>query len=114
LNLSGNALADALSEEANTVNLKHLERRALSVGQCRNILKKIKEGERRYAEIEGEVESLREELGLGLKPISRQAIKARSVRQLSPQTTTTGKRKQNVGQRKARRDPIGIENNAPG
>jgi hypothetical protein len=36
-----NALADAIAESAVTVGKKHLERRALGVAQCRNILKKI-------------------------------------------------------------------------
>ncbi len=46
------------------VELKHLERRALSVTQCRNILKKIKEGEKNHAQLEAEVQQLRAELGL--------------------------------------------------
>jgi energy-coupling factor transporter ATP-binding protein EcfA2 len=62
-----NALFDAINEGANSVELKHLERRALSVAQCRNILKKIKEGENNQAQIEGEVQQLRAELGLPIK-----------------------------------------------
>ncbi len=62
-----NALADAITEGATTVQLKHLEQRALSVAQCRNILKKIKEGENLNAQIEAEVEQLRAELGLPVK-----------------------------------------------
>lgn len=59
-----NALFDAMTEGANTVKIQHLERRALSVAQCRNILKKIKEGENNHAQIEAEVSQLRAELGL--------------------------------------------------
>ena len=62
-----NALADAITEGATTVEMKHLEQRALSVAQCRNILKKIKEGENNQAQIEAEVEQLRAELGLPVK-----------------------------------------------
>ena len=50
-NWSRNAFADALEDGAKTVNIKHLERRALSIGQCRNILNKIKVGEGRYQKI---------------------------------------------------------------
>lgn len=60
-------MADAITEGATTVQLKHLEQRALSVAQCRNILKKIKEGENLNAQIEAEVEQLRAELGLPVK-----------------------------------------------
>jgi hypothetical protein len=76
-NWSRNALADALEEGANTVTLKHLEQRALSVGQCLNILKKIKEGEKQYEEIEGEAEKLRQNLGFGLEPTSRSESRSR-------------------------------------
>ncbi len=62
-----NALFDAINEGSDSVELKHLERRALSVAQCRNILKKIKEGENNQAQIEGEVQQLRAELGLPIK-----------------------------------------------
>ncbi len=103
-NWTRNALADALQEQAKTVTRQHLEKRALSVGQCRNILRHIKEGERRYAEIEGEVEQLRTELGLGLQPISR--------KQVSSKSSQTSKRKGTVGQRKPQRDVVGIESNA--
>ena len=62
-----NALFDAINEGSDSVELKHLERRALSVAQCRNILKKIKEGENNQAQIEAEVQQLRAELGLPIK-----------------------------------------------
>lgn len=62
-----NALFDAINEGSDSVELKHLERRALSVAQCRNILKKIKEGENNQAQIEAEVQQLRAKLGLPIK-----------------------------------------------
>jgi hypothetical protein len=55
-----NALVDVYREGAKTLELKHLEKRALSVAQCLNILKKIKEGEDKHREIEGKVEQLRQ------------------------------------------------------
>jgi hypothetical protein len=102
------SLKSSLEEETNTISRKQLEKRALSVGQCRNILKKIKEGETRYAEIEGDVGSLRQELGLGLEP---------TYQADSPTTSSVGsgaKGRLNVGRRKARRDPIGHQSNAAG
>lgn len=64
-NWFNNALADVYSEGAKTLTMKHLERRALSIAQCRNILKKIKEGEDKHQEVEGQVDELNKELGLG-------------------------------------------------
>jgi energy-coupling factor transporter ATP-binding protein EcfA2 len=48
-NWANNALGDALNDNAKTITLKHLEQRALSVGQCQNILNTIKQGETRYS-----------------------------------------------------------------
>ena len=70
-----------MEEDANTVTLKHLEQRALSVGQCKNILKKIKEGEERYAQIEGDFNELHNALGLNLEPISRKNKLSKSNRE---------------------------------
>ncbi|WP_084763464.1 hypothetical protein [[Scytonema hofmanni] UTEX B 1581] len=67
-NWLSSALASAITSGATTVEIKHLEQRALSVAQCRNILKKIKEGESNQAQIEAEVGQLRAELGLPIKP----------------------------------------------
>lgn len=103
-NWSRNALAEALNENASTVMLKHLEKRALSVGQCRNILKHIKEGEARYASIEGKIEELYQDLGLRCPPISKQNSDSK------PQLIPPKKRKKTVGIRKPKRDSIGTEN----
>ena len=111
-NWSRNALADALEEKAPTVTLKHLKRRALSVGQCRNILKKIKEGEQRAAEIEGEVEKLRSELGLGIKPTSRKKARSKASRESQEKVIKPQGRKRSVGQRQPKRDPVGAQTNA--
>lgn len=103
-NWTRNALSDALDENAATVSLKHLQRRALSVGQCRNILKKIKEGERRYLEIEGEVEQLRTDLGLSNPPLSRARFIPKTS---SPAASSSKKTNRTVGKRKPTRDAIG-------
>ena len=112
-NWSRNALADALFGGAKTVTLKHLEQRALSVGQCRNILKKIQEGEKRYADIEGKVEELRNELGLGLKPTSRRNPRSMTSRKPQEEGTTKSRgRNTGVGQRNPKRDQVGVGKNA--
>ncbi|MDJ0536614.1 MAG: ATP-binding protein [Xenococcaceae cyanobacterium MO_207.B15] len=59
------ALKDALDEGANTVALKHLERRAWSVAQCQRMFQEIQEGERQLTETENDIKSLRASLGLG-------------------------------------------------
>ncbi len=111
-NWTRNALADALEENAKTVSLKHLEKRALSVGQCQNIFKYIKEGEKRYAEIEGDVQKLRGELGLDIEPISRKEAKLRPYQKILQGRQPSHQAKRNVGKRKPQRDPIGREKNA--
>lgn len=111
-NWSLNAYADAIDERASTVTLKHLEQRALSVGQCRNILKKIKEGESRYGEISGEIETLRTELDLGKEPISRGNSGSRPSRKPQREVTKSQGRKRSVGQRNPKRDQIGVDKNA--
>jgi energy-coupling factor transporter ATP-binding protein EcfA2 len=103
-----NALGEALNENSSTVTLKHLENRALSVGQCRNILKHIKQGEARYAEIEGKIEELYQELGLSRPPISRQDYTLQP--EIKPQDIEPKKRRKSIGVRKPMRDSIGREN----
>jgi hypothetical protein len=107
-NWSRNALREALNENASTVTLKHLEKRALSIGQCRNILKHIKQGEARYAEIEGRIEELYQELGLRSSPISKYNYPLHS--ELKSQDIVPKNRKKSVGIRKPTRDSIGTEN----
>jgi energy-coupling factor transporter ATP-binding protein EcfA2 len=101
-----NAYRDAITEGATTVEMKHLEQRALSVAQCRNILKKIKEGEKNHAQLEAEVEQLRAELGLPMKSISLD-----NQQQLVPQSPANcngNKRKvqKKVGQPKPKRHQV--------
>ncbi|NJO59368.1 MAG: AAA family ATPase [Richelia sp. RM2_1_2] len=100
-----NAYRDAITEGANTVEMKHLEQRALSVAQCRNILKKIKEGERNHAQLYSEVEQLRAELGLPVNPIENQQ---QSVSK-SPVNCNPTRRRVNkkVGQPKPKRRQVG-------
>lgn len=93
------ALKDALDEDANTVTLKHLERRAWSVAQCQRMFKEILEGERQLTETQSDIQNLRNSLGLGNEPLS--------FSEKAPKTTAkTGKK---VGQRKPKRDSVGLQ-----
>ena len=113
------SLGDALEEGAKTLSLKHLEQRALSVAQCRNMLKKIKEGEHNHAQIEAEVEQLRAELGLSVEPTPKPTPQSdsRSGNQHEVQTQESAPkskgRTKNVGKRSPKRDKVGgVERNA--
>ncbi len=105
-NWTRNALADALEEEALTVTHKHLESRALSGSQALNILRKIKEGEKKYADMEAEIELLRTELDLGIEPQSRsESVKKNTTQKIK-------RKKTNVGLRNPKRDPTRGKKNA--
>jgi energy-coupling factor transporter ATP-binding protein EcfA2 len=99
-----NALADAIAEGAVTVGKKHLERRALGVAQCRNILKKIKEGEYNHAQIEAEVEQLRAELGLSVTP-GKSSLNSQLFPSFHSGNNLNRKRPKPVGQPKPKRHP---------
>lgn len=99
-----NALADAIAEGAVTVGKKHLERRALGVAQCRNILKKIKEGEYNHAQIEAEVEQLRAELGLSVTP-GQSNLNSQLFPSFHSGHNLNKKRPKPVGQPKPKRHP---------
>lgn len=92
------ALKDALDEDANTVTLKHLERRAWSVAQCQRMFKEIIEGERQLTETQSDIQNLRNSLGLGDESI---------IPDEKSKNTTTKRKK--VGQRKPKRDSVGLE-----
>ncbi len=94
------ALKDALDEDAPTVTTKHLKNRAWSVFQCRGMLKEIAEGEKQLLEVESDVRSLRMSLGLdtlGDSPAND-----------LPVPKPTERSNQRVGQRKPKRDPVGL------
>lgn len=105
-----NALADAITEGANTVEIKHLEQRALSVAQCRNIFNKIKEGEKNQAQIDASAEQLRMELGLPINTsldINDSHTQTNEKTQLNIHTAKSSRK--NVGQPKPKRRPVGTK-----
>lgn len=96
-------LRDALEEEAETITDKHLKRRAWSISQCKRMLQEIEEGERQLEETEEDVLDFRKSLGLNLNEIEE-----------TPQSSSKPKKKNSrrVGQRKPKRDSIGVSQNA--
>ncbi len=98
------ALKDALDEDANTVTLKHLERRAWSVAQCQRMFQEIQEGERQLTETENDIKSLRASLGLG--GTTPEPVPSPAKLDSSKNKAHKGKK---VGQRKPKRDSVGLE-----
>ncbi|WP_445636792.1 AAA+ ATPase domain-containing protein [Nostoc sp. DSM 114161] len=115
-NWASNALGDALNDNAKTITLKHLEQRALSVGQCQNILKTITQGEKRYSYIEGDLNQLQTKLGLKDKPQYRANLKSPTSdgaeAAQEQETTKPQKSRKSAGQRNPKRDPVGVPKNA--
>ncbi len=95
-------LRDVLEEEGKTITQKHLKRRAWSVAQCTRMLQEIEEGEQQLEETEEDVSLLRKSLGIDPETIE-ETLNTSSK-------STKGARR--VGQRKAKRDPIGVSQNA--
>ncbi len=90
-------LKDALDEGSDTITLKQLQRRALSVAQCQRMFAEILEGERQLSETEADAQNLRSLLGLG-EDVTEQ-----------PEKVQSSKRKTKVGKRKPKRDKIGVQ-----
>ncbi len=104
-----NALFDAMTEGATTVQLKHLEQRALSVAQWRNILKKIKEGEKNQSQIEASASQLRMELGLPVKTTSLDNSHTQIPSEAQLDNRIHQSKRKNVGQPKPKRRQVGIK-----
>lgn len=90
-------LKDALDEDSETITLKQLKRRALSVAQCQRMFAEILEGERQLSETEADAQNLRSLLGLGDEIAAE-----------SPQPSSSS-RQGKVGKRKPKRDKIGVQ-----
>lgn len=103
-----NALFDAITDGSNSVELKHLERRALSVTQCRNILKKIKEGEKNHAQLEAEVQQLRAELGLPINEAHLDNDMKKVEIQPQQDDSTSRRVRKKVGKPLPKRHQVGI------
>jgi energy-coupling factor transporter ATP-binding protein EcfA2 len=89
------ALAAALERGEKTITHQQLKRHAMSPDRLMNIIREMREGERKMAEGEGQRSQIRQALGLEPKPPSNQP------------TTTSKPRSGPVATRKPKRDPIG-------
>ena len=96
-------LRDCLEEGENTITDKHLKRRAWSVSQCKRMLQEIEEGEKQLEETEQDVSDLRKSLGLDPDLIEETTKNS---------SHTKKKSSRRVGQRKPKRDSIGVSQNA--
>ena len=96
-------LRDALDEKAETITDKHLKRRAWSVSQCKRMLQEIEEGESQLEETDQDISDLRKALGL-----DPDLIAETSNNSSKPKKKTSRR----VGQRKPKRDSIGVSQNA--
>ncbi|MEO0683560.1 MAG: ATP-binding protein [Cyanobacteria bacterium J06649_11] len=93
------ALKDALDEDATTVTLKHLQRRAWSVAQCQRMLKEIQEGERQLTETQADIQNLRSALGIdNNNQVLNDGISKPPI-----------KKGRKVGKRNPKRDSIGLQ-----
>ncbi len=97
------SLRDALEEKAETITDRHLKRRAWSVSQCKKMLQEIEEGEIQLEETEEDISNLRKAMGLD-QDLTEETNEA------SPKPKKKGTRR--VGQRKPKRDSVGVKPNA--
>lgn len=108
------AFKEALKEGAITVTIEHLEKHILSVSKLEEMLKDINEGEKLFEETDSDRNRLR--MALGFAPITSSTSNESDTESVTPspeQTPATKPtRKRKVGQRKPKRDPVGLESNA--
>lgn len=97
------SLGYALEQEDNTITEKHLKKQAMSVAQCGKIINEILEGEEYFAETQQKISNLRKSLGINPK-----LIEEASKNSSKPKNKSS----QRVGQRKPKRDSIGVSQNA--
>jgi hypothetical protein len=103
------ALAEALSTGAKTLTQEHLERHALSVDQCNQMLSDIEEGEKALSYDADADYRLRVRLGL---ETPRPKKKPQENDEMTQRTTDSKKQEARVGQRSPSRDRVKEEGNA--
>lgn len=105
------ALRDALDEQAPTLTVEHLQRRAWSVAQCQKMFQEIKEGEKLLAETDADRVQLRAALGLEVELNAPEFFQS-AISNQTQEPIAKPSRKGRVGKRKPKRDKIGVEENA--
>lgn len=91
----------ALRSKARTLNLSHLKARALSIAQCRTMLAEARAGEEKLAEDEDAGIKLAEEIGMNFFEVGNNGDA------LNP--STSKRRSLRPGERKPKRDPVGLD-----
>lgn len=102
------SLALALDSDSSTLPLSCLERRALSINQCANILREAVTGEKELVESEEERQWLRKNLGLGEESLNKnhEGFLTSELEQAS--AIRPMRRKRRVGARNPVRDKVGM------
>lgn len=103
------SLALAIRDNRETLSLKYIERRALSVTQCATMLREAVAGEREFEDSEEARSLLRQNLGLTAKPLNATQENPHPGDPTQPTATTKQRRRRRVGTRNPKRDKIGVE-----
>ncbi|MBV8859776.1 MAG: AAA family ATPase [Acidobacteria bacterium] len=100
------ALSLAIGDNSETLSMEYIERRALSVTQCTNMLRETLVGEKEFEESEESRSFLRQNLKLPTMPIvlTEQDPQA----SIKPMINSKPRRKGRVGKRNPKRDKIGV------
>jgi len=101
------SLALALESDGQTLTLKHLEHRALSVSQCATMLREAVDGEREFQEKEEARATLRMNLGLEPDPPGGEQKVVSISEAETIQKASTRHHKRRVGTRNPVRDKVG-------
>ena len=101
------ALAKALKEGGKTLTHKHLEKSALSVSQCENLLADIVEGEMLLEETSEARVRLRRRMGLEPE-FTKVSENGNGPSEGGEEKSAAIRRRRRPGERKPARDPVGI------
>lgn len=102
------ALSLAIEDDGETLSLKYIEQRALSITQCTTILREALVGEKEFEEGEESRSLLRQNLGLPAKPADISKQDPHPDGSIEPIINSQPRRRQRVGKRTPKRDKIGV------
>ena len=103
------ALSLAVRNNSDTLSLKYIEQRALSVAQCSNMLRETLIGEKEFEESEESRSFLRQNLGLPTTPIVVTEHSSHPDRSVEPLINAKPRQRRRVGRRNPKRDKIGVK-----
>jgi energy-coupling factor transporter ATP-binding protein EcfA2 len=102
------ALSLAVRNNSDTLLLKYIEQRALSVAQCSNMLRETLIGEKEFEDSEESRSFLRQNLGLPTTPVVVAEHSSHSAGSVEPLINAKPRRRRRVGRRNPKRDKIGV------